>query len=322
MRVGHRARSVAAAVGRARVHADLGVARARGDRRRCSRCSAARSSSRPSRRTRCCGVYHRGAIRKRVPAMAKAQRRMRADDLDALDLKRLVSSEHQPRRASRERPARARRAARAFASGTTTATSTSRAWPASGARRSAMATRSSQIAAAEQIRTLSFTHLFAGKSHEPAIRLADKLVGMAPFPASKVFFGNSGSDANDTQVKLVWYYNNAIGKPKKKKIIARQKAYHGVTVASAGLTGTADVPQELRRAAAVRAAHGRAVLLSRRRGRRVRGCVRHAAREQSRAADPARGAGHRRARSSRSRSWASAACCCRRTRISRRSKRS
>ena len=92
-------------------------------------------------------------------------------------------------------------------------------------------------AAAEQIRTLSFTHLFAGKSHEPAIRLADKLAGMAPFAASRVFFGNSGSDANDTQVKLVWYYNNATGKPKKKKIIARQKAYHGVTIASAGLTG-------------------------------------------------------------------------------------
>lgn len=91
--------------------------------------------------------------------------------------------------------------------------------------------------AAEQIRTLSFTHLFAGKSHEPGIRLADKLVGMAPFDASRVFFGNSGSDANDTQIKLVWYYNNAIGRPAKKKIIARQKGYHGVTVGSAGLTG-------------------------------------------------------------------------------------
>jgi 4-aminobutyrate--pyruvate transaminase len=89
----------------------------------------------------------------------------------------------------------------------------------------------------EQIKKLSFTHLFAGKSHEPGILLADKLVGMAPFAASKVFFGNSGSDANDTQVKLVWYYHNAIGKPKKKKIISRQKAYHGVTVATAGLTG-------------------------------------------------------------------------------------
>jgi 4-aminobutyrate--pyruvate transaminase len=89
----------------------------------------------------------------------------------------------------------------------------------------------------EQIKKLSFTHLFAGKSHEPGIRLADKLVRLAPFAAGKAFFGNSGSDANDTQVKLVWYYHNAIGKPKKKKIIARQKAYHGVTVATAGLTG-------------------------------------------------------------------------------------
>jgi 4-aminobutyrate---pyruvate transaminase len=92
-------------------------------------------------------------------------------------------------------------------------------------------------AAYEQMKTLSFTHLFAGKSHEPGIRLADKLVRMAPFAASRAFFGNSGSDANDTQVKLVWYYNNAVGRPAKKKIIARHKGYHGVTVASAGLTG-------------------------------------------------------------------------------------
>lgn len=91
--------------------------------------------------------------------------------------------------------------------------------------------------AAEQMRTLAFTHLFAGKSHEPGIRLAEKLVGLAPFDASRVFFGNSGSDANDTQIKLVWYYNNAIGRPKKKKIISRHKAYHGVTIGSAGLTG-------------------------------------------------------------------------------------
>jgi len=52
-----------------------------------------------------------------------------------------------------------------------------------------------------------------------------------------VFFGNSGSDANDTQIKLVWYYNNALGRPKKKKIIARTKGYHGTTLGSAGLTG-------------------------------------------------------------------------------------
>jgi 4-aminobutyrate--pyruvate transaminase len=89
----------------------------------------------------------------------------------------------------------------------------------------------------DQIKQLSFSHLFAGKSHEPGILLADKLVGMAPFAASRVFFGNSGSDANDTQIKLVWYYNNAIGRPKKKKIIARTKGYHGTTLGSAGLTG-------------------------------------------------------------------------------------
>jgi 4-aminobutyrate--pyruvate transaminase len=91
----------------------------------------------------------------------------------------------------------------------------------------------------DQIKKLSFTHLFAGKSHEPGVLLAEKLVELAPFNASRVFYGNSGSDGNDTQIKLVWYYHNAIGKPKKKKIIARQKAYHGVTVATAGLTGLA-----------------------------------------------------------------------------------
>ena len=89
----------------------------------------------------------------------------------------------------------------------------------------------------EQIKKLSFSHLFTGKSHEPGILLADKLVDMAPFAASRVFFGNSGSDANDTQIKLVWYYNNALGRPKKKKIIARTKAYHGTTLGAAGLTG-------------------------------------------------------------------------------------
>src|SRR6478672_11849109 len=73
--------------------------------------------------------------------------------------------------------------------------------------------------AREQMSRLPFTHLFGGKSHDPAIELAEKLKEIAPMPVSKVFFGVSGSDANDTQVKLIWYYNNAIGRPKKKKII-------------------------------------------------------------------------------------------------------
>ena len=94
-------------------------------------------------------------------------------------------------------------------------------------------------AAATQMRKLSFAHLFTGRSHDPAIELAEKLKEIAPVPISKVFFCNSGSEANDTQVKLVWYLNNARGRPQKKKIISRVKAYHGVTVAAASLTGIA-----------------------------------------------------------------------------------
>ena len=92
-------------------------------------------------------------------------------------------------------------------------------------------------AAAAQMRKLSFAHLFTGKSHDPAIELAEKLKEIAPVPISKVFFCNSGSEANDTQVKLVWYLNNALGRPSKKKIISRVKAYHGVTIVAASLTG-------------------------------------------------------------------------------------
>jgi 4-aminobutyrate--pyruvate transaminase len=92
-------------------------------------------------------------------------------------------------------------------------------------------------AAAAQMRKLSFAHLFTGRSHDPAIELAEKLKEMAPVPISKVFFCNSGSEANDTQVKLVWYLNNALGRPNKKKIISRVKGYHGVTIVAASLTG-------------------------------------------------------------------------------------
>src|SRR5450432_4500743 len=92
-------------------------------------------------------------------------------------------------------------------------------------------------AAATQMRKLSFAHLFNGRSHDPAIELAEKLKEIAPVPISKVFFCNSGSEANDTQMKLVWYMNNALGRPRKKKIVSRQRAYHGVTIAAASLTG-------------------------------------------------------------------------------------
>ena len=92
-------------------------------------------------------------------------------------------------------------------------------------------------AATRQLRKLPFYHAFTHKAHDPGIDLAEALIKIAPVPMSKVFFTNSGSEANDTVVKLVWYYNNALGRPHKKKIIARQKGYHGVTVASASLTG-------------------------------------------------------------------------------------
>jgi 4-aminobutyrate--pyruvate transaminase len=87
------------------------------------------------------------------------------------------------------------------------------------------------------MRKLPYSHLFGGRSHDPAIELAERLKEMAPVPISKTFFCSSGSEANDTQVKLIWYMNNALGRPQKKKIISRLKAYHGVTVASASLTG-------------------------------------------------------------------------------------
>jgi 4-aminobutyrate---pyruvate transaminase len=92
-------------------------------------------------------------------------------------------------------------------------------------------------AATEQMHKLSFTHLFGGRSHEPAVALAEKIKEISPAPTSKVFFTSSGSEANDTQIKLAWYYNNARGKPRKKKIISRQRGYHGVTIATASLTG-------------------------------------------------------------------------------------
>jgi L-2,4-diaminobutyrate transaminase len=74
-------------------------------------------------------------------------------------------------------------------------------------------------------------------SNEPQIRLADRLLGLVSGRMSKVFFANSGSEANDTQVKLVWYYNNLRGKSRKKKIVSRLGAYHGSTVVAASLTG-------------------------------------------------------------------------------------
>lgn len=88
-----------------------------------------------------------------------------------------------------------------------------------------------------QASKLAFFHAFAGATNEPAIALGEKLLSLAGPAFARVFFGLSGSDANDTQVKLVWYYNNVRGLPHKKKIIARRRGYHGATVVTASLTG-------------------------------------------------------------------------------------
>lgn len=92
-------------------------------------------------------------------------------------------------------------------------------------------------AIAQQAAELPYYHIFAGASHPKAIVLADKLLALTGGRMKRVFFGLSGSDANETQIKLVWYYHNVIGKPQKKKIIARHRGYHGATTMTASLTG-------------------------------------------------------------------------------------
>ncbi|MFT4730913.1 MAG: 4-aminobutyrate--pyruvate transaminase [Granulosicoccus sp.] len=92
-------------------------------------------------------------------------------------------------------------------------------------------------AAARQFAQLPYSHMFTHRSTAPAIELSQRLVEMAPAGIGKAFFVNSGSEAVDTAVKMAWYYNNALGRSNKKTIIARLKAYHGVTVAAGSLTG-------------------------------------------------------------------------------------
>ncbi|HSF94430.1 MAG TPA: aminotransferase [Thermohalobaculum sp.] len=92
-------------------------------------------------------------------------------------------------------------------------------------------------AAKEQLDKLPYYHLFGGRTHEPAIELAEKIKELYPIPMARVHYCSSGSEANDTQVKLIWYMMNGLGKPEKKKIISRKKGYHGVTLVTASLTG-------------------------------------------------------------------------------------
>ena len=92
-------------------------------------------------------------------------------------------------------------------------------------------------AAVAQMQKLPYYHSFSHKSHPSATALAERLVKIAPGKLAKAHFTSSGSEANDLTIKMIWYYNNALGRPEKKKIIARQRGYHGVSIASGSLTG-------------------------------------------------------------------------------------
>jgi 4-aminobutyrate--pyruvate transaminase len=91
-------------------------------------------------------------------------------------------------------------------------------------------------AAARQFDRLAYSQTFGHRASEPVIELAEKLVALAPVPMSKAMFQCSGSEANDTAVKMAWYYWNALGEPERRKVVARTKAYHGTTVVAASLT--------------------------------------------------------------------------------------
>lgn len=92
-------------------------------------------------------------------------------------------------------------------------------------------------AIADQARELSYYHSYVGHGTEASITLSKMIIDRAPAHMSRVYFGLGGSDANETNIKLVWYYNNVLGRPKKKKIISRWRGYHGSGLMSGSLTG-------------------------------------------------------------------------------------
>ena len=91
------------------------------------------------------------------------------------------------------------------------------------------------------MRKLGYYHLYRGTTHEAGVDLAEKLLSIAPVPMSKALFQCSGSEANDTALKLVGYCHHAIGKPEKRKIIGRRVTYHGSTSASISAFGKPDM---------------------------------------------------------------------------------
>ena len=114
--------------------------------------------------------------------------------------------------------------------------STSKDSPGCGACRSGSTSSGLVDAATQQLGTLPYSHTFAHRSTIPVIELGEQLIKVAPEPMAKAFLTNSGSEAVDTAMKFVWYYNNGLGRPEKKKIISRRRGYHGVTIAAGSLT--------------------------------------------------------------------------------------
>jgi len=92
-------------------------------------------------------------------------------------------------------------------------------------------------AIATQARELAYYHSYVGHGTEASITLSKMILDRAPDHMSKVYFGQSGSDANETNIKLIWYYNNILGRPEKKKIISRWRGYHGSGLMTGSLTG-------------------------------------------------------------------------------------
>jgi len=89
----------------------------------------------------------------------------------------------------------------------------------------------------QQAKELSYYHTYVGHSNRPVIELSRKIIDMAPEGMNHIYYGMSGSDANETQIKIVWYYHNVLGNPKKKKIISRNRGYHGSGIMTGSLTG-------------------------------------------------------------------------------------
>jgi L-2,4-diaminobutyrate transaminase len=89
----------------------------------------------------------------------------------------------------------------------------------------------------EQAKKLAYYHTYVGHSSDAIIELSSRIIDWAPTGMKKVYYGMSGSDANETQVKIVWYYNNILGRPNKKKIISRERGYHGSGIVTGSLTG-------------------------------------------------------------------------------------